>query len=163
MKDKKQQGSETYCLAGGTGGARASIVVRPTERVWLDLLLAQVFDVRPLPVDGDFARTDAELRVTLELSFRWGDPVDASDATDYDEDQWFDWLDHVGNDLERSHALFLTNVPLEAGIQARYGIRPNVIAVRPGASSYVLVSFSDDPSDQEFLRRLHIARCLLSH
>jgi len=133
----------------------------------LQILLDVVFD-RPVDTGPRFYRhrrgqsildPGPHADVALEVWWTFGQPVD--DATMVDEAEWFGWLSHRDDFVSR-RALFLTDVPIDPDLEGRFGVRPNVLSVRPGRASYVAVSYADDPSFAEAVGRLHTAADLMA-
>lgn len=127
----------------------------------LQVLLDQVFD-RPVDTgprlyrlsSGQLVQDSGPRDVVLEVWWTHGQPVD-QDAI-IDEAEWFDWLRRRG-ELEHRRGLFLTDVPIDPDLDGRFGVGTNVLAVRPGQASYVLVSYADDPPDGVRVARLETA------
>lgn len=128
----------------------------------LQVLLDQVFD-RPVDSGPSLYQLSSgqpildpgpHADVALEVWWTHGHPVD--DDAIIDETVWYEWLSHR-DELEHRRALFLTDVRIHPDLQAQFGVRRNVLAVRRGHVSYVLGSYADDPSIGERVARLETA------
>ena len=142
-----------------TSRARLTVVSARFDIPYLQDQLVQVFD---RPFDGGFYRdpsgqTRLYMRelADVRLDFWWtGQP---GDSRVFGEDDWEGYLTHVGDYYEEPHGLFLTDRPIDAALQDRFGIRPSVIAIRRRRVACVAISYADDPSIAGGVRRVHTA------
>jgi len=129
--------------------------------------LLQVFD-RPVASQPRFYRDSSgqpilDMREAADVHLEVWWTVGGRIATSvFGEEQWYDWLSRTADDFGNRRGLYLTNLPIERALQDRFGVRPNVLAVRPGRSSYVAVGLADGLSDSESVSRLRTARDLMT-
>ena len=97
--------------------------------------------------------------IALEGWWTSGEPVEGRAVID--QEFWFDWLSHR-DELAHRRALYVTDVPIDPDLEGRFAVRRNVLAVRPGRSSRVLVSYESNPSHLLAVSRLWTSALFLS-
>lgn len=133
----------------------------------LQVLLDQVFD-RPVDSGPSLYQLSSgqsvlypgpHADVSVEVWWTFGQPVE--DGAIVDEAEWFEFLSNQ-DELEHRRALYLTDVPFDPDLQGRFGVRPNVLAVRPGLASRVAITHADDPATALAVSRLLTAADLMA-
>ncbi len=115
-------------------------------------LLTQVFD---MPKFGPAPRQQGDVRLeTVSSALGW--PFDL-----WEFDNWVSRLAVLAADEPKQRGLLLGDMPFGAGLRQRYGVRPGVVAIRPGSASYVMVTCADGPTGREALSRLRTASDLM--
>ena len=117
-------------------------------------LVVQVFD---MPATGPTVRRRGEV---------WLESVTGTPGWPFTADDFGGWVTRlrelgelVGDPHQRG--LLLGDLPVASGLQDRFGVRPNVFAVRFGPASFVMVNRFDRPSDREVVSRLLTASELM--
>lgn len=147
--------------------SRARLTVTSAPFPHLQHQLMRVFDKAPASAPRFYrdatGRPILDMRehadVSLAIWWTFGQPV-VSGVFDYDE--LYEWQTHMADDLEEPRGLFLTDVAIDPSLQARFGIRPNVLAIRPGRRAYVVVSYVDAPSESLAVSRLRTVSELMA-
>jgi hypothetical protein len=98
----------------------------------------------------------------------WLESVTSTPGWPFTTDDFGGWVarlkelgEFVGDEHQRS--LLLSDVPVASSLQDRFGVRPNVFAVRFGPASFVMVNRFDKPSEREVVSRLLTASELMAN